>query len=338
MSLIPWTRARRAFLLRDLETRVGDHLPALPVLSAQLTQTAAFVERAVTGVCAGFTDMAQRARATVAQASGLLKGDSESAGQGARIATVIEHSQQTLESLLERIVKSSELSMRAVYRINDAEQTMRDVVKVLGQIDRIALGTKIVALNAKIEASRAGEWGQGFEVVADEISRQADESAAIAGSVRETVVSLRSNLADAVRSLKDLASRDLNDVAENKALIERAMAELRDSHAELQQAVEKAAVESERLAGDISAAVTALQFQDRVSQRIGHVVDALQDLGRDLGKTMGQLEPGRDWTAPTPEVLARLGDRYSLHEEHRAHHVRDNEDAADAAGGSVELF
>lgn len=338
--LIPWPRgARRALLLRELESQVASTLPAWPVLASQLQQTAQQVEASVTEVCRGFTDMAERARSTVSTAVRLLHGDGTGEDQGTRFASVIESSERTLANLLERVVKSSELSMKAVYRINDVEQAMREVERVLARIDRIALSTKIVALNAKIEAVRAGDWGVGFGVVADEITLQAEESAAVASSVRGTVVDLRKNLGEAVASLRELASRDMNDVIENKHLIEVALAELRDSHARLQASVEEAARSSEQLAADIFGAVTALQFQDRVSQRIGHVVEALGEFSTQLGETMARLEPTRPWRMAErgEATLATLQARYSMHEEHHAHRADAPAEAA-ADEGSVELF
>lgn len=345
MRFIPWPRsAKRVFLLNELEHQVASHVTTFPLLGKQLTDTAQFIEKSVVDVCSGFTDIATRASQTVSGARDLLDSDADSGmnSHGERFATVIERSQQMLGDLLQRLVRNSELSMKAVYRIDDVEKAMKEVTRVLNQIDTIAMGTKIVALNAKIEAVRAGEWGAGFEVVADEISRQADQSGAIATSVRDTVTDLRRNLAEAVANLKDLASRDMQDVVVNRQLLETAMSDLGKSHVALKDKINEAAANSEKLASDIFAAVTTLQFQDRVTQRLAHVAEALDAASGEIGRTMHELDSSivlsDDALERRQAALSKVKERYTMHEERAVHTDAPSTEPAGADGGSVELF
>lgn len=71
--------------------------------------------------------------------------------------------------------------------MNKIQETSQQVVGIITTIEEIASQTNLLALNASIEAARAGELGRGFSVVASEIGKLADESAAAVNSTRELI-------------------------------------------------------------------------------------------------------------------------------------------------------
>jgi len=255
-------------------------LPVLPVLARQLRETQAQVESSVVSVCANFNGMATRARSGFEQATRLMGGDDTS--DGGNLIGLIESSHGTLDTLMTRIVRGGELSMKAVYRMDDVEEGMKRISSILSAVSDVATRTRLLTVNAKIEAARVGEQGKGFAVVAGEISQLSAKSAEIVESITEILTKLSADVGATVSDLRELASADMGEVLLGKQRIEDSMQTLQDRHALLKDRLRAVTAEGEALADEIAGAVVGLQFQDRVSQRLGQVIDGIETVEKSL--------------------------------------------------------
>ena len=280
---------------------VAASLPVLPVLATHVRDGARHVESQVVEVCNGFHGMAERARASVSQAASSLHD--EQGGEG--LEELVSSSAATVEGLLQRIVRGSELSASGVVRMGTIAHDIDRVVKSLTSVDDIAMSTRILAVNARIEAVRVGEMGRGFAVVADEISQLARSSKHVADSIREIAERVTKDVASAVKELREMASADMAQVELSKREVEGTLERLSAAHRTMGRSLADAAATSEQLAGDIARAVIAMQFQDRVSQQLGHVADALAIVHDGLEGSVAAIAPSG---APTrrPELERHL--------------------------------
>jgi methyl-accepting chemotaxis protein len=135
--------------------------------------------------------MASRARNTVRNASAAIGNNDE---KNSSIQHAIEESRTAMLAVMEKLERSARLSMQAIRSMEQVEVSVRQVTKVLAELDQSACANKIVALNAKIEAVHVREAGKGSEVVAEEISCQAARSIALTvhvGTILEKLVATR---------------------------------------------------------------------------------------------------------------------------------------------------
>lgn len=102
----------------------------------------------------------------------------------------------------ERINRAAEESLQSIATVNELAQKIEDINQLLENISRIATRTNMLALNAGIEAARAGAGGKGFAVVAEEIRKLAYESSDVASNVSRQMGDMSLKLQSVINSVR----------------------------------------------------------------------------------------------------------------------------------------
>ncbi|MFZ1748494.1 MAG: methyl-accepting chemotaxis protein [Nitrospirales bacterium] len=150
----------------------------------QATQVAAAVEV----MSATADDMARHTQALASTATGV----NDSAVRGGDVVVSSIHG---MESVSSRIQESAG-------RIQKLGQRSKDIGDIIGVIEDIAEQTNLLALNAAIEAARAGEQGRGFAVVADEVRKLAERTGKATKEIATVIESVQAGTYEAVRSME----------------------------------------------------------------------------------------------------------------------------------------
>ncbi|HSZ17924.1 MAG TPA: methyl-accepting chemotaxis protein, partial [Terracidiphilus sp.] len=180
---------------------------------------------------------------------------------------------------------------RAIERIQEMDKASQQISDALGQLDAIASGNRMLAFNARIEAAHAGSAGMGFAVVAVELAAQTVKSRTVTAQVGELALNLRALAESTLQDLRRMNQKDSERVEQCRREVDGALEDLQAAHSEMTEMLNGMTAEGVSLATDISSAVRGMQFQDRISQRIAHVVAELDTLSARL-EHVGNFGPG----------------------------------------------
>ena len=226
----------------------------------------------------------------------------EVAGNASRAAEITRDAEEKGKNGARIIRNSSEQVHRLAAQISKAVEVIRklsddsdNITSVLDVIRGIAEQTNLLALNAAIEAARAGEQGRGFAVVADEVRTLAQRTGQSTEDIQKMITTLQAGVADIV-SVMETGSKEASETeklatdaeSELKAILE-AMANIADVNTSVASATE----EQTQVVDEINRSITeindlATESASR-SRDIDGISESLEGYARELESQTGRF-------------------------------------------------
>ncbi|AOV18094.1 chemotaxis protein [Acidihalobacter aeolianus] len=267
--------------LRSLVTTINQTSVQVAT-AAERTQTTALrladasghQAREIASASAAVTDMADsidRVSKNAMSSADVAKKSVEIAAKG---AATVRRSIDGMDTIREQIQDTA----KRIKRLGESSQEIGDIV---GLINDIADQTNILALNAAIQASAAGEAGRGFAVVADEVQRLAERSANATRQIEALVKAIQSDTGEAVLSMEQSTS---NVVAGGQLATDAG-----DALAEIESV-------SNQLAKQIMTIASAARQQAAVAANVTNTMNVIQEITmqtsdgtQETAQSIGQL-------------------------------------------------
>jgi methyl-accepting chemotaxis protein len=266
------------------------------VLRREIEETSRSIENSTQDISTGFRDLADSAGEQSRRVQEIIANANvvELDGERVPIDRVMVAMQEILVDMVNNIVSLSKQAMRMVYLLDDVVQDVQDVEKFIGEIGEINQQTNFLALNARIEAARAGAAGTTFHVVAGEVRQLSSTTAALAERMRLSVGAVSRGVVRGYEILQTIADTDLSPQLLAKERIDSAMSGLIVQAEHFTAVLSDAVVASDTMTRNIGQIVTRLQFQDLAKQHFEHVIDGmmlmksgLEDLGTATSAAIG---------------------------------------------------
>lgn len=202
------------------------------------------------------------------------------------LARAVQQTDAVLTQFVDYVMDTGSNSTMMVKRIDEMVEHMHHADELLGDVKVIADQTNLLALNAAIEAARAGEAGRGFAVVADEVRKLSKRSDRFNDEIRVVIGQSITAIEGARQAMSGLASQDMNSAVRAKAHISSIMERLGGVSLALAENLDSVyAINGEfgSLLGDASAALPFQEIEHRLGACVQRHVGAMRGCAERLG-------------------------------------------------------
>ena len=253
--------------------RVAQSSEQTQMTAVELAEASEHQAQEIAGVSAAINEMAvsiDQVSSNAAESASVAQRSVAIAHNG---ADVVQRTIEGMNTIREQIQETS----KRIKRLGESSQEIGDII---GLINDIADQTNVLALNAAIQASMAGEAGRGFAVVADEVQRLAERSANATKQIETLVKTIQADTNEAVSSMETTTAevvRGANLAKDAGEALEEVQA-VSNNLADLIENISNAAQQQASSAGHISKTMNVIQ--DITSQTSSGTLATARSVGQ----------------------------------------------------------
>ena len=264
------------------------------VVSSASTELSAQIEQSDRGAAESAQRLSEAATAMNemnATVQEVAKNAGSASAASAETREKAEAGAQVVEKAVRSIDQVHQLSLELKDDMTQLNGHAQDISRIMAVISDIADQTNLLALNAAIEAARAGEAGRGFAVVADEVRKLAEKTMASTQDV-----------GNAIKAIQESTGKSMTGV--DNAV--RRIGEATELANQSGQALQEIVATVEATADQVSAIATASEEQSAASEEINQSIVQVNDMARQTADAMGEAAKAVSDLAAQAQTLTEL--------------------------------
>ncbi|RXN84451.1 chemotaxis protein [Achromobacter aloeverae] len=302
-----------------------------PVWSRQIESSRSQMEEAITALSMRFGEISVRLDQT-------LRLSMDNGGSGDRSAAAVSaRSRQQLDGVLQLLRDGMQTKADMLVKVQGLQGFVDELQDMVQAIAMVTQQTNLLAINATIEAAHAGSLGRGFATVAQEVRALSKQSGETGARIAEKIELIGAAILQTCTVAEQTTRREQEAVAASETAIQQVLEGFQAFADGLTETTDRLREESQGIQTEVNEALVQLQFQDRVSQVMAHVVanierlpTVIQDYRRECEEA-GELLP-----LAAGGLLQELEKTYAMAGERELHRGAPTKPAT--AGDDITFF
>ena len=264
------------------------------VVSSASTELSAQIEQSDRGAAESAQRLSEAATAMNemnATVQEVAKNAGSASTASAETREKAEAGAQVVEKAVRSIDQVHQMSLELKDDMTQLNEHAQDITRIMGVISDIADQTNLLALNAAIEAARAGEAGRGFAVVADEVRKLAEKTMASTNDVGNAIKAIQESTAKSMTGVDNAVER----IGEATELANQSG-----------QALQEIVATVEATGDQVNAIATASEEQSAASEEINQSIVQVNDMSRQTAEAMAEAAKAVSDLAAQAQGLTNL--------------------------------